>query len=125
MVSLLNSYYFLEEQRYKDILDSFTKKLIDPDNNGLNDKLGYDELVNRYQTYTNIINKNGINDPSDSIFFNKMTADNGNFDCLGLEEPKVGQFQKIISNKLSEYARIINSTLSENYNVESLILEVK
>ncbi len=116
---------FLEEARYKEILDTFTKKLIDPDNNGLNDKLVYEELENRYKSYSNAINKKGVNDPTNSIFFNKIASDNGNFDCMGLDEPKVLQYQKYMTTKLSEYARIIKSTLPENYDVDDLILSVK
>jgi len=54
-----------------------------------------------------------------------MTSDNGCFDCLGLDEPKIAQYSKIMSTKIGEYSRIINSTLSETYNVENLILIVK
>lgn len=85
----------------------------------------YEELVNRYQTYSGVINKNGINETSDSSFFNKIYVDNGNFDCLGLDEPKVAQYQKYMSYKLGEYARIINSALIEKYHVDNLIVEVK
>lgn len=85
---------------------------------------GYEEGENKEKTYKNIIKNKGLFNPKESNFFKFNAGNDGNFTCLGLSETSIAQFEPLMINKLKEMARYISVDLSEEYNVDDLVVAI-
>jgi hypothetical protein len=111
-------------QRYKDVVDKYSKNFIDL-NNDNNPHYEIEDSITKEKTYRNLIKSSNAFDSSNSKLFKLIPGDNTHFECLGLEEPKIAPIEAQMLSKLNSVSKHIVVEIPEEYFVDELVLKIK
>lgn len=105
------------------MVDVYSKNFIDLGNDN-NPHFEIEDGLNKEKNYKFLLKNTNALEKGNSKFFNLPVGDNGLFECLGLEEPKIAQYESQMLSKLNAVSKHIGSDISEEYNVEELIKRI-
>lgn len=110
-------------QKCREVIDKYSKNFIDlgTDNNPHYDN---EETANKERNYLALLKNTNILDTSNSKFFKIPAGENISFECLGLEEPRISQYENYMQMKLNQMSKHIRAELPEIYVVDDLIIKL-
>jgi hypothetical protein len=82
------------------------------------------DLKEREKIYKEIVKKHSVFVPNDSNFFILKHGDDKNFDCLGLEEPRIAQYESHMLTKLNHISKYIRLEVPEEYLVDDIVVNI-
>ena len=83
-----------------------------------------EESENREKNYRSVIKTKGVFNPKEITLFKIAQGNDGNFTCLGLPESSIADYEPYMINKLKSINKYISFELSEEYNVNDLLVEL-
>ena len=116
--------YLLDNnQRYKELVDKYSKNFIDLSNDN-NPNVEPEDILNKEKNYKLMLKQNNVFDVSNSKFFKISPGDNSYFECLGMDEPKISQCESQMLAKLNAVSKHIVAEIPEEYNVDDLLVKI-